>query len=171
MFVDDWFPDSSVVAVQSDSALDQTELDSRAKEGGDHYRTRRGRMRFSSEQVHSLERRFQDQQYLLPAERKLLAARLGMSERQVKTWFQNKRAQIKRSHPFIGGIHYPAVMHPSLAMPFPTIPPFHNYPQLPLQELPVQALHGLPQIATIQGPLVVPVTSPHLHNMLNLLHK
>lgn len=54
-------------------------------------------MRFSQDQIKALEKRFQDQQYLLPADRKVLAVALRMTERQVKTWFQNKRAQHKRS--------------------------------------------------------------------------
>ena len=58
---------------------------------------RRGRMRFSPEQIQTLEMRFQEQHYLLPADRRLLAVALRMTERQVKTWFQNKRAQYKRS--------------------------------------------------------------------------
>ena len=58
-------------------------------------------MRFTSEQVQILEQRFQEQQYLLPADRKILALALRMTERQVKTWFQNKRAQYKRTRPLI----------------------------------------------------------------------
>lgn len=54
-------------------------------------------MRFSPEQIQALEQRFQEQQYLLPADRKILSVTLRMTERQIKTWFQNKRAQFKRS--------------------------------------------------------------------------
>ena len=65
------------------------------------HRTRRGRMRFTPDQIQILERRFQDQHYLLPADRKILALALRMTERQVKTWFQNKRAQYKRTRPLV----------------------------------------------------------------------
>ena len=64
-------------------------------------RPKRGRMRFTPEQIQVLERRFQEQHYLLPADRKILSLALQLTERQVKTWFQNKRAQYKRTRPLI----------------------------------------------------------------------
>lgn len=62
---------------------------------------KRGRMRFTPEQIQVLERRFQEQHYLLPADRKILSLALQLTERQVKTWFQNKRAQYKRTRPLV----------------------------------------------------------------------
>lgn len=64
-------------------------------------RPKRGRMRFTPEQIQILERRFQEQHYLLPADRKILSLALQLTERQVKTWFQNKRAQYKRTRPLV----------------------------------------------------------------------
>lgn len=64
-------------------------------------RPKRGRMRFTPEQIQVLERRFQEQHYLLPADRKILSLALQLTERQVKTWFQNKRAQYKRTRPLV----------------------------------------------------------------------
>lgn len=43
-----------------------------------------------------LERRFVFQKYLAPSERDGLAARLGLADAQVVTWFQNRRAKLKR---------------------------------------------------------------------------
>lgn len=63
--------------------------------------TKRSRMRFTPSQIKVLEKRFQKQHYLLPSDRKYLAMSLQMTERQVKTWFQNKRAQYKRTRPLI----------------------------------------------------------------------
>ena len=62
---------------------------------------RPGRMRFTPAQIQALEKQFQSQHYLLPADRKFLAKSLCMTERQVKTWFQNKRAQYKRTRPLV----------------------------------------------------------------------
>ena len=62
---------------------------------------KRSRMRFTPNQIKVLEKRFQKQHYLLPSDRKCLAMSLQMTERQVKTWFQNKRAQYKRTRPLI----------------------------------------------------------------------
>lgn len=69
--------------------------------GTDCTKPKKGRMRFSQEQIQALEKRFQEQHYLVPADRKILAFALRMSERQVKTWFQNRRAQYKRSKPLV----------------------------------------------------------------------
>ena len=55
-----------------------------------------GQIRFSNDQTHSLERKFETQKYLSPQERKKLAKTLHLSERQVKTWFQNRRAKWRR---------------------------------------------------------------------------
>lgn len=43
-----------------------------------------------------LEKKFENQKYLSPPERKRLAKVLQLSERQVKTWFQNRRAKWRR---------------------------------------------------------------------------
>ena len=43
-----------------------------------------------------LERRFVFQKYLAPSERNRLAAGLGLASAQVLTWFQNRRAKLKR---------------------------------------------------------------------------
>ena len=53
-------------------------------------------MRFSNEQTVELEKTFEKQKYLSPPERKSLAKMLQLSERQIKTWFQNRRAKWRR---------------------------------------------------------------------------
>ena len=55
-----------------------------------------GQVRFSNEQTMELEKIFENQKYLSPPERKQLSKVLGLSERQVKTWFQNRRAKWRR---------------------------------------------------------------------------
>ncbi|XP_034050551.1 hematopoietically-expressed homeobox protein hhex [Thalassophryne amazonica] len=55
-----------------------------------------GQVRFSNEQTMELEKKFDMQKYLSPPERKRLAKLLQLSERQVKTWFQNRRAKWRR---------------------------------------------------------------------------
>ncbi|XP_074662198.1 uncharacterized protein LOC141914794 isoform X2 [Tubulanus polymorphus] len=55
-----------------------------------------GQVRFSNEQTADLEKKFDTQKYLSPPERKKLAKSLQLSERQVKTWFQNRRAKWRR---------------------------------------------------------------------------
>lgn len=55
-----------------------------------------GQVRFSNDQTSELEKKFDEQKYLSPPERKKLAKSLQLSERQVKTWFQNRRAKWRR---------------------------------------------------------------------------
>ncbi|XP_030841717.1 hematopoietically-expressed homeobox protein HHEX homolog [Strongylocentrotus purpuratus] len=55
-----------------------------------------GQVRFSNDQTMELEKKFENQKYLSPPERKKLAKVLQLSERQVKTWFQNRRAKWRR---------------------------------------------------------------------------
>ncbi|KAL7071463.1 hypothetical protein ACQ4LE_009344 [Meloidogyne hapla] len=58
-----------------------------------------GQIRFSNEQTDVLERTFGTKKYLSNIERKRIAKMLKLSERQVKTWFQNRRAKHRRQAP------------------------------------------------------------------------
>ncbi|CAF0781406.1 unnamed protein product [Rotaria sp. Silwood1] len=60
-------------------------------------RRKGGQIRFSAEQSLQLEKKFEISQYLSPVERKQIAKTLHLSERQIKTWFQNRRAKHRRS--------------------------------------------------------------------------
>lgn len=51
------------------------------------------RVRFTPQQTQNLERRFSNHKYLSPEDRRKLAMELSLSDRQVKTWFQNRRAK------------------------------------------------------------------------------
>uniref|UniRef100_A0A1A9UZZ4 Homeobox domain-containing protein n=1 Tax=Glossina austeni TaxID=7395 RepID=A0A1A9UZZ4_GLOAU len=64
-------------------------IDSRIKRKG-------GQIRFSFEQTKQLEYYFANAKYLTPEERRHLAMQLKLSDRQVKTWFQNRRAKWRR---------------------------------------------------------------------------
>ncbi|CAG9830330.1 unnamed protein product [Diabrotica balteata] len=57
-----------------------------------------GQVRFTANQTDILEKRFCSNKYLSPEERKVLAESLTLSDRQVKTWFQNRRAKWRRSN-------------------------------------------------------------------------
>ena len=52
---------------------------------------RKARTAFTDSQLQSLERAFDKQKYLSVQDRQELAAKLNLSDTQVKTWFQNRR--------------------------------------------------------------------------------
>lgn len=56
-----------------------------------------GQVRFTAHQTQVLEKRFISHKYLSPEERRNLALQLQLSDRQVKTWFQNRRAKYRRA--------------------------------------------------------------------------
>ncbi|KFV43061.1 Homeobox protein NANOG, partial [Tyto alba] len=59
-------------------------------------RKAKSRTAFSKEQLQTLHQRFQSQKYLSPQQIRELAAALGLTYKQVKTWFQNRRMKLKR---------------------------------------------------------------------------
>uniref|UniRef100_A0A3P8RNN6 Ladybird homeobox 1a n=1 Tax=Amphiprion percula TaxID=161767 RepID=A0A3P8RNN6_AMPPE len=57
---------------------------------------RKSRTAFTNHQIYELEKRFLYQKYLSPADRDQIAQHLGLTNAQVITWFQNRRAKLKR---------------------------------------------------------------------------
>ncbi|XP_012141267.1 HGTX homeodomain transcription factor [Megachile rotundata] len=64
-------------------------------EGGKKKHTR---PTFSGQQIFALEKTFEQTKYLAGPERAKLAYALGMSESQVKVWFQNRRTKWRKKH-------------------------------------------------------------------------
>jgi hypothetical protein len=68
---------------QDDTDSDETETNA--------YSQRKSRTTFNDHQLDCLEQSFERNKYLTVSERLDLAARLGLSDTQVKTWYQNRR--------------------------------------------------------------------------------
>ncbi|XP_033959910.1 homeobox protein engrailed-2b-like [Pseudochaenichthys georgianus] len=58
---------------------------------------KRPRTAFTAEQLQRLKTEFQGNRYLTEQRRQALAGELGLNESQIKIWFQNKRAKIKKA--------------------------------------------------------------------------
>lgn len=63
---------------------------------GDLKKRKKKRTAFSSHQLKRLEDKFSTQKYLSKVDRCELAVALGLSERHVKTWYQNRRTKWKK---------------------------------------------------------------------------
>ncbi|XP_041371926.1 homeobox protein engrailed-1-B-like [Gigantopelta aegis] len=60
---------------------------------------KRPRTAFSTQQLQRLRQEFDHNPYLTEQRRHFLSRELGLNESQVKIWFQNKRAKLKKSTP------------------------------------------------------------------------
>uniref|UniRef100_A0A1I7S050 Homeobox domain-containing protein n=2 Tax=Bursaphelenchus xylophilus TaxID=6326 RepID=A0A1I7S050_BURXY len=58
---------------------------------------KRPRTAFTPEQLERLKQQFQNNRYLTEKRRQELAHELGLNESQIKIWFQNKRAKLKKA--------------------------------------------------------------------------
>merc|ERR1712079_848729 len=54
------------------------------------------RTTFSAQQVNSLEKMFEQRKYINCAERSYISSIVGVTEQQVKIWFQNRRTKWKK---------------------------------------------------------------------------
>eukprot|EP00795_Rhopilema_esculentum_P010998 gene10998-19838_t len=87
--------------VKHATADSTTEKDTSPEKRGSHSQTaesKRLRTIFTAKQLQQLEDKFRESQYPNPQERYDMAEELGLSEKKVKTWFQNRRMKLKRDY-------------------------------------------------------------------------
>ncbi|NXH23280.1 DLX4A protein, partial [Bucco capensis] len=91
---------------------------------------RKPRTIYSSLQLQALNQRFQQTQYLALPERAELAAQLGLTQTQVKIWFQNKRSKYKKIMKQGSGVPDGEHLHTSTSLSpcSPNIPPLWDIP-------------------------------------------
>ncbi|NXB12557.1 HME1 protein, partial [Cnemophilus loriae] len=73
------------------------ELLNRDKKKKTEKEDKRPRTAFTAEQLQRLKAEFQANRYITEQRRQSLAQELGLNESQIKIWFQNKRAKIKKA--------------------------------------------------------------------------
>ncbi|MFH4979546.1 hypothetical protein AB6A40_006255 [Gnathostoma spinigerum] len=70
---------------------------SKRKESNHSDDEKRPRTAFTADQLERLKEQFMDNRYLTEKRRQELAHELGLNESQIKIWFQNKRAKLKKA--------------------------------------------------------------------------
>uniref|UniRef100_A0A8D0E939 Homeobox domain-containing protein n=1 Tax=Salvator merianae TaxID=96440 RepID=A0A8D0E939_SALMN len=123
-------------ALSHGTRLEETELEKSTiiengeiRINGKGKKIRKPRTIYSSLQLQALNQRFQQTQYLALPERAELAAQLGLTQTQVKIWFQNKRSKFKKIMKQGSGIQEDHLHSSSSLSPCsPNIPPLWDIP-------------------------------------------
>ncbi|XP_062335675.1 homeobox protein NANOG [Osmerus eperlanus] len=131
----------------------------------------KARAAFSDSQMTALTHRFSIQRYLTPVEMKTMARLTGLTYKQVKTWFQNRRMKLRRhqkdnswvSERYTGPAGYPST--PTGPAGYPSTPTANQFPAgaqtpdyytQPMRE----AGQGVSKLPYYSGPAAYPAPPP-----------
>ncbi|KAI4457459.1 homeobox protein barh-like [Holotrichia oblita] len=89
-------PDTSSVCSNGQTGDDSSLNSSKSSSGTINKKQRKARTAFTDLQLQTLEKSFERQKYLSVQDRMELAAKLSLTDTQVKTWYQNRRTKWKR---------------------------------------------------------------------------
>ncbi|XP_022912311.1 homeobox protein B-H1-like [Onthophagus taurus] len=89
-------PDTSSVCSNGQNGDDSSLNSSKSSSGAISKKQRKARTAFTDLQLQTLEKSFERQKYLSVQDRMELAAKLSLTDTQVKTWYQNRRTKWKR---------------------------------------------------------------------------
>ncbi|CAG9764379.1 unnamed protein product [Ceutorhynchus assimilis] len=87
-------PDTSSICSNGPNGDDS--INSKGSSGAMSKKQRKARTAFTDLQLQTLEKSFERQKYLSVQDRMELAAKLSLTDTQVKTWYQNRRTKWKR---------------------------------------------------------------------------
>ncbi|XP_061170158.1 barH-like 2 homeobox protein [Saccostrea echinata] len=87
-------PSSPVSQTEQCENLDEEDIETAGC--SKHKKPRKARTAFTDHQLNCLEKSFERQKYLSVQDRMELAAKLNLTDTQVKTWYQNRRTKWKR---------------------------------------------------------------------------
>ncbi|XP_031564146.1 homeobox protein ceh-12-like [Actinia tenebrosa] len=92
------YPECYSRALSSSLMEDKVECTQTTKRPWKAEKPKRVRTIFSPDQLERLEKEFDNQQYIVGTERFYLASELGLTETQVKVWFQNRRIKWRKQN-------------------------------------------------------------------------
>ena len=93
----DWYIFRNVSKLIDHVLDDENSPNSNSRETALQRKQRKARTAFTDYQLQTLERSFEKQKYLSVQDRQELAAKLNLTDTQVKTWYQNRRTKWKRT--------------------------------------------------------------------------
>ncbi|NP_001161490.1 vent 1 transcription factor [Saccoglossus kowalevskii] len=147
----------------SDSSVSSPSVSETSSDGSDsNPRRKKARTAFTNEQIGLLEKRFRLQKYLSATERVEFAESIGLTDTQVKTWFQNRRMKWKRQKKDGDDVPHHVGVYP-YPMQYPSHPGLSSMvsspSMLPQQPTPMTTVRLSSPHSQMSSPYQIPTSS------------